>query len=75
MNHGDSLRDQAVPAPFQILFSVKQAACALGISVRTTQSLISTKALPARRIGRRVLIHRKDLEHFARADHAHVGGE
>jgi hypothetical protein len=28
-----------------------------------------------RRIGRRVLIHRKDLEAFARRDHVSLGGE
>jgi len=60
---------------FKLLFSQKDAARVLGVSLRTLQNLILCKELPARRIGRRVLIHRKDLEAFARRDHVNVGGE
>jgi excisionase family DNA binding protein len=57
----------------KLLFSQREAAGILGISVRTLQNLIGSKQIPVRRIGRRVLIHRKDLEMFARRDHAVMG--
>jgi excisionase family DNA binding protein len=60
-----------------LLFSLKDSARILSISPRTLQTLIATKQIPVRRIGRRVLIHRKDLEAFARRDHLGTlrGGE
>jgi excisionase family DNA binding protein len=48
-----------------ILLSKREAARTLSISVRTLDSLIATSVLPARRIGRRVLIARWHLEQFA----------
>jgi len=60
---------------FRLLFSEKESAYTLGVSVRTVQTLISTGALRAQRIGRRVLIHRRELEKFAHQDHPTVGGE
>jgi excisionase family DNA binding protein len=60
--------------PARLLLSVKEAASALGLSPRTIHSLIAAKQLPVRRIGRRVLIHHRDLEQFARRDHALSGG-
>jgi|KBSMisStaDraftv2_1062788.scaffolds.fasta_scaffold18835_5 excisionase family DNA binding protein len=57
---------------FKLLFSQKDAARILGVSLRTLQNLIASKQLPVRRIGRRVLVHRKDLESFARRDHIGV---
>jgi excisionase family DNA binding protein len=53
----------------KLLFSQKEAALILGVSLRTIQNLIFAKQLPIRRIGRRTLVHRKDLEAFARRDH------
>jgi len=53
----------------RLLFSQKEAASILGVSLRTLQNLVFAKELPIRRIGRRVLVHRKDLETFARRDH------
>jgi excisionase family DNA binding protein len=53
----------------KLLFSEKESAHVLSVSLRTVQNLIATKQLKVRRIGRRVLIHRKDLEAFARRDH------
>jgi excisionase family DNA binding protein len=53
----------------KLLFSQKEAALILGVSLRTIQNLIFAKQLPIRRIGRRVLVHRKHLEDFARRDH------
>ena len=52
-----------------ILMSKKSAAQALGISLRTLEYLIDRGDLKARRIGRRVLIERRELERFARHDH------
>jgi excisionase family DNA binding protein len=55
--------------PEQILLSKRQAAQVLSISIRTLDRLILTKRLPVHKIGRRVLISRASMEHFA------VGGE
>ena len=61
----------------KLLFSQKQSAWILGVSLRTPQNLIASNQIPVRRIGRRVLIHRKALEAFARRDHPQIerGGE
>jgi excisionase family DNA binding protein len=59
----------------KLLFSQREGAHSLSVSLRTVQNLIATKQLPVRRIGRRVLIHRKDLEAFARRDPVSLGGE
>lgn len=61
------------PEPFKLLFTQKESAVALAISVRSVQHLIESGALPVRRIGRRVLVHRKDLEKFALGDHPRTG--
>jgi excisionase family DNA binding protein len=53
----------------QILLSRREAAKALGISIRTLDTIISSKELAVRRIGRRRLIARVALERFARGDH------
>jgi excisionase family DNA binding protein len=58
----------------RLLFSQKEAAKILNISVRTLQNLIAAKQLSVRRIGRRVLVHRGELERFARRDHLVIGG-
>jgi len=59
----------------KLLFSLREGAYSLNISLRKVQNLIATKQLPVRRIGRRVLIRRKDLEAFARRDHVSAGSE
>lgn len=51
-----------------ILRSRRDAARALGISIRTLDNLIIEGKLRARRIGRRVLLETKELERFARSD-------
>jgi hypothetical protein len=43
--------------------------------LRTLQNLVARKELPARRIGRRVLIHSRDLVSFARHDHFWSGAD
>jgi excisionase family DNA binding protein len=50
----------------KFLFSKKQAAEALSVSLRTVDNLITTKRLLVTRIGKRVLIARTSLEQFAR---------
>lgn len=49
-----------------LLLGRREAAEALGISLRLLDYLVSRGELPARRIGRRVCIPRSELEKFAR---------
>jgi excisionase family DNA binding protein len=51
------------------LFTRKEAAATLSISASTLDVAIGRGMLRARRQGRRVLIHRKEIERFARAEH------
>lgn len=53
----------------QLLVDRRASAQALGISLRTLDYMIERGELPARRVGRRVLIPRAALELFARHDH------
>jgi len=62
-------------ASLKLLFSQREGARILGLSLRTVQNLIAKKHIPVRRIGRRVLLHYKDLEAFARRDHPFTGVE
>ena len=55
--------------PDKILINRREAARLLSISLRSLDYLVLHKELPARRIGRRVLITRRALEEFARRDH------
>jgi excisionase family DNA binding protein len=52
-----------------ILLSKKSVAALLSVSIRTVENLIARKELAVRHIGRRTLVSRKSLEHFARRDH------
>ena len=52
-----------------ILFSRKQAASLLSISLRGLDYLIARGKLHVRRVGKRVLISRQEIERFARRDH------
>jgi excisionase family DNA binding protein len=58
--------------PRQILYSRKQAAAALSLSVRSVDHLIKRGALQHRRLGKRVLVHEDDLLRFANSTH-HIG--
>ena len=51
-----------------LLHSKKQAAAILGISERGLHSLIATKQLKVRRVGRRVLVPQSELLKFAQTD-------
>jgi excisionase family DNA binding protein len=53
----------------RLLYPRKDAAFQLGISVRSLDYLISNKKINFRKIGKRVLIHHKELERFASANH------
>ena len=52
-----------------ILVDKKSAAALLSISPRTLEYLISRKEIRVRRIGRRCLISRREVERFANRDH------
>lgn len=56
----------------KLLIDRKEAAARLSISLRTLDALLATRQLPAKRVGRRVLIHTRDLEKFAAASHPHI---
>jgi excisionase family DNA binding protein len=58
--------------PAKILYTKREAAQLLSISLRSLDYLIFSRQLPARRIGRRVLVHRDAVEQFARRDHAFI---
>jgi excisionase family DNA binding protein len=53
-----------------IFVGKREAALLLDISIRTIENLIRNHELPARRIGRRVVIPRQSLIEFSRRDHA-----
>lgn len=56
----------------KVLYTKREAAQLLSISVRSLDYLIVSQQLPTRRIGRRVLVHRDSIEQFARADHMSI---
>lgn len=56
-------------AVVKLLYSRKEAAYALGISIRALDYLLSRRSIKTRRIGARVLIHREDLVKWASQDH------
>jgi len=72
--HSSSQPNSAHTEQFKLLFTQKESAVALGVSLRTVQHLIESGSLPVRRIGRRCLIHRRELEKFALGDHPRMGG-
>jgi len=53
----------------KLLYSKKEAADALGVSLRSVDNLIGRKELAVRRVGRRVLIPTKEVARFTRHDH------
>lgn len=67
---GKARRD-GEPAPrAPILVSKREAAALLSVCVRTLDTLIARRELPARRVGKRVLIPYASLLTFANRDHA-----
>jgi hypothetical protein len=53
----------------RLLHPRSDAACKLGISVRALDHLIAGKQIRTQKIGKRVLIHSKELTKFANANH------
>jgi excisionase family DNA binding protein len=53
----------------KILYTKRETAQLLSISVRSLDYLIFNRQIATRRIGRRVLVHRDTIERFARYDH------
>jgi excisionase family DNA binding protein len=53
----------------KLLFSKRETADALGVSLRTVDNLISRKELAVRHVGRRVLVPFDTLQQFAKRDH------
>jgi excisionase family DNA binding protein len=61
--------------PFDpILVSVKDAAGLLGVCPRTIQNLVIRKELSTRKLGRRTLLSYRELQSFAKHDHAILSG-
>ncbi len=54
------------------LYGRRDAAEALGISIRSLDYLIASGQLPTRRIGRRRLVARSAIEQYARSDHPYL---
>lgn len=52
-----------------LLLSRKETAAVLGISLRTLDTLVIQGEIATRRVRRRVLFERRELERFARRDH------
>lgn len=53
----------------RILYSKRDAAAGLGLSVRTLETLIAVRELKSVSVGRRRMIPATELERFARRDH------
>lgn len=53
----------------KLLYSRRDAAQALSLSVRSIDYLISTARLSMRRVGSKVMVPASDLRRFARSDH------
>jgi excisionase family DNA binding protein len=61
--------------PTKLMFSRRETAATLRVSLRTIDNLIGRKELVARRVGRRVLVPAQALEQFVRRDHVQPTGE
>ena len=62
------------PQPQKLLYSRKDAAYVLSISVRALDYLISRKQLNTRRLGRKVMVSQMEISRFAKADHYELTG-
>ena len=60
---------QGMDFDHKLLFSRKDSAAVLGISVRALDYAIANGLLPIRRVGRRILISATSLRQFTRQDH------
>jgi excisionase family DNA binding protein len=53
----------------KLLFTRREVAHLLSLGLRTIDGLIHTKELRVVRIGRKVLVHKDEIQRFARRDH------
>lgn len=53
----------------KLLLSLKEFSYIADLSLRTTTKLIASGEIKSIRVGRRRLVHRDELERFARRDH------
>jgi excisionase family DNA binding protein len=60
---------EAEPVAGQLLYSVPQGARVVSLSKRSMWACIQRGEIKIRRFGTRVLIHRQELERFAKRDH------
>lgn len=65
-DQGASTRNLLISAERGLLLRIEAAAILLGIGRTTMYDLIGRGRIPVVRIGRRTLVHRDDLERFAR---------
>jgi excisionase family DNA binding protein len=56
----------------KLLLTRREVSDLLNLSIRTVDSLLATRQLPSRRIGRRVFVERRALERFITRDHVIV---
>ena len=63
------MENPSVPPPQKILFSKKEAAYLLSISLRKLDYLIAQRQLVVRKIGTKVLIPKTALIEFSKGDH------
>jgi excisionase family DNA binding protein len=61
---------QSEPVLGQLLYPIPQGARVLGISARLLWTFVQRGEIRTRRVGARVLIHRRELEKFALHDHS-----
>jgi excisionase family DNA binding protein len=59
----------------QLLYSIPQASRVIGISERLCWIFVQRGEIRTRRVGSRVLIHRRELERFALRDHKGTAAE
>jgi excisionase family DNA binding protein len=57
----------------KFLYTISEAAAALGISPRAVEHLVRTQRLPRRKIGRRALVPADALRRFAAVDQGGLG--
>lgn len=58
----------ATPAVEKVLYSRKDAAYALSISIRSLDTLLASKKLSTRRLGRKVMIPATEIQRIARCN-------
>jgi excisionase family DNA binding protein len=69
----DTIPTSGLKGMDSILVSKRTAAQLLGLSIRSIELLIASKQLVSRKVGRRRLIPRAELERFARRDTPVIG--